>query len=67
MAFIKAGSDSFFSEKSYQSYIEKKDSVFNERLRGEDETFFDALLSEEADISKTPEGKEALELIRNFN
>jgi len=52
MAFIRGGSSSFFSEESYKAYVEKKGSVFNERLRSENETFFDALLSDEADISK---------------
>ena len=67
MAHVRGDSNSFFTEESYKAYIEKKGSVLNERLRGENETFFDALLSDKADISKTPEGKEVLELIGSFN
>jgi hypothetical protein len=36
-------------------------------LRGENETFFDAMLSEEADFTKTPEGREILEFIGSYN
>jgi hypothetical protein len=66
MAFVSCDSESFFSEKSYKSYLEQKTSIHNERLRGEDETFFDAMLSEEADFTKTPEGREILEIIKGF-
>jgi hypothetical protein len=66
MAYVKGGSMSFFSEETYQTYVEQKKPIVNERLRGEDETFFDALLSQEADITKIPEGQEVLKLIGSF-
>ena len=66
MAFIRGDSTSFFSEDTYRAYMEQKGSIFNERLRGKDETFFDAMLSEEADISRLPEGNEIIELIRDL-
>ena len=66
MSFAKGGSTTFFSEESYRTYIEQESSIFNERLRGEDETFFDAMLSEEADLTKTPEGREILALIGSY-
>ena len=66
MAYISGGSESFFSKDTYQDYIKQKSSIHNERLRGEDETIFDAALSEEADFKKHPEGKDILESIRNF-
>jgi hypothetical protein len=66
MAFVRGGETSFFSEESYRMYIERDGSVFNERLRDKNETFFDAMLSEEADFTKTPEGKEILELLGSY-
>ena len=66
MADINGGSTSFFSEETYQAFLEKKKIPFNERLRGEDETIFDAALSEEADFTKYPEGREILEAIRSY-
>jgi hypothetical protein len=66
MAFISAGSASFFSEDTYRAYLEKRSYTLNERLRGEDETFFDAMLSEEADLTKSPEGREIFEFIRSY-
>lgn len=66
MAFVKGGDASFFSVETYQAFIEQKNLLRNERLRGEDETIFDAALSEEADFTKYPEGEEILNAIRNF-
>jgi len=66
MAYIKGGDMSFFSEETYQAYVKERKPIANERLRGEDETFFDAMLSEEADFTKIPEGHEILELIGNY-
>jgi len=66
MAFVKGGSASFFSEETYQAFVREKNLIHNERLRGDDETIFDAALSEEADFTKYPEGKEIVDVIRNF-
>jgi len=66
MAYIKGDSASFFSEDTYRAYMNQKDSIYNERLRGKDETFFDAMLSNEADILRLPEGNEIIELIRDL-
>jgi len=63
MAYVKGGSESFFSKETYQAYLEQKRLIINERFRGENETFFDAMLSEEADLSKTSEGREILDFI----
>jgi len=67
MAIIKGGDMSFFSEETYQTYIQQRNPIINERFRGEDETFFDAMLSAEADLTKIPEGQEILKLIGNYN
>ena len=66
MAYVRGVSASFFSQETYQSYVEKKDDIHNARLRDENETFFDAMLSEEADLTKTPEGREILEFVGNY-
>jgi hypothetical protein len=66
MAYVKGGSMSFFSEETYQTYVEQRKPIVNERLRGENETFFDALLSQEADFTKIPEGQEILKLIGSY-
>jgi len=66
MAFVKGGDESFFSEETYRDFVRQKSLIHNERLRGENETIFDAALSEEADFTKYPEGAEILNVIRNF-
>ena len=66
MANVTGGSMSFFSEETYQTYVEQRKPIVNERLRGENETFFDALLSQEADLTKTPQGQEILKLIGDY-
>ena len=66
MADVNGGSESFFSEKSYQEYVNQRSLIHNERLRSEGETIFDVVLSEEADFTKAPEGKEILGAIRNY-
>jgi len=66
MALVKGGDASFFSEETYQAFLRKKISIHNERLRGDNETIFDAVLSEEADFTKHPEGEQILNAIRNF-
>jgi len=66
MADINGGSESFFSEDTYQAFVEQKKHIHNERFRDEDETIFDAALSEEADFRKYPEGDKILETIRNY-
>jgi len=66
MADINGSSESFFSEDTYQAFAEQKKYIHNERLRSENETIFDAALSEEADFRKHPEGDKILETIRNY-
>ena len=53
------------SQEAYENYLNKKDTISNERIRPENETFFDAIMS--ADMTKTPEGREILNTIKNFN
>ena len=53
------------SQEAYENYLNKKDTISNERIRPENETFFDAIMS--ADMTKTPEGREILNTIKNLN
>jgi hypothetical protein len=66
MAFVRGGDESFFSEETYQVFIKQRNLIYNDRFRSDDETIFDAALSEEADFTKYPEGEEILSVIRNF-
>ena len=49
------------SQEDYENYLKKKKVVSNDRLRADDETFFDALLS--VDMTADPECRKALETI----
>jgi len=50
----------FFTEESYQEFLKQQSPLVNKRLRGENETIFDALLSEEADFTKSPHAVDGL-------
>jgi len=55
-----------FSQQAWQNYLDNKETVNNERLRPDNMSFWDAILSEEADFTKTPEGKKIAELIKDL-
>jgi hypothetical protein len=52
--------DIVFSEKSYKEFLSQKETIFNTRIRPNDESVWDALLSDQADFTKLPNGKEIL-------
>jgi len=54
------------SSQAWQNYLNNRDTVSNERLRPDNVSFWDAILSEEADFTRTPEGKRVAELIRDL-
>jgi NAD+--asparagine ADP-ribosyltransferase len=54
------------SSKIWQEYLKNHETVNNERLRPDNVTFWDAMLSKEADFTKTKEGKRIAELIRDL-
>jgi hypothetical protein len=54
--------DFTIDQKSYDEYLIKKDSISNERIRPDDQNFFDALMS--VDMKNDPEGKKIIECIR---
>jgi len=53
------------SQDAYDRYISQKNVVSNERIRQDNESFLDALLS--VDMTATPEGREILDVIRKLN
>jgi len=57
--------DITISQEAYKRYLEKKEVIGNKRLRPENQTFIDALLS--VDMTATPERRETLEAIKKLN
>jgi hypothetical protein len=56
--------DLIFDDASYSKFLNEKKTVYNNRLRGDNETFFDAMLSKEADLRTTPEGEKIIQYIQ---
>ena len=56
--------DLAISQEAYEKYLNKDDTISNTRIRPENETFIDAIMS--ADMTTTPEGREILETIRKI-
>jgi len=56
--------DLTISQEAYERYLKKKESIGNKRLRPENQTFIDALLS--VDMTATPERRETLEAIKKL-
>ena len=54
--------DFAIDQKSYNEYLSKKDSISNERIRPDDQNFFDALMS--VDMKNDPDGKRIIEIIK---
>ena len=54
------------SSQAWQNYLDNNETYSNERLRPDNLSFWDAILSEEADFTKTEEGKKILEFIKNL-
>ena len=53
------------SQAAYDRYLSKKNVVSNKRVRPDNESFLDALLS--VDMTATPEGREILDVIKKLN
>jgi hypothetical protein len=60
MKFVLTGED-------YEEYLNKKDHITNARIRPDGIDFFDWLSSEDADMSKTPEGRQLIEALQSVN
>jgi len=55
-----------FDDASYSKFLNKNKTETDSRLRGENETFFDAILSKEADLRTTHEGKKIIQYIQSI-
>ena len=66
MADLVGLDEEFFTEESYREYLKQQSPIQNDRIRGKDETIFDALMSEEADFTKTPYGDEIVSTLRDY-
>ena len=49
-------------QKSYKKYLAENDYPVNDRIRPNDENFFDALMS--VDMKNDPDGKRVIEIIK---
>ena len=54
--------DFTFDDKNYRDYLAKSDTIDNERIRPDDQNFFDALLT--VDMKNDRDGKYAIEIIK---
>jgi len=58
--------DLIFSDESYSMFLNDKKAIYNSRLRDDNETFLDAMLSKEADLRTTPEGEKIIQFIQSI-
>ena len=58
--------DLMYDDVSYKNFLNEKKSIYNSRLREDNETFFDAMLSKEADLRTTTEGKKIIQYIQSI-
>jgi hypothetical protein len=55
------------TDEDYKEYLNKKDHISNTRMRPDTIDFFDWLSSEDADMSKTPEGRQLIAALQSVN
>ena len=58
--------DFIFDDASYSRFLNEKKTIYNSRLRDENETFFDAMLSKEADLRTTSDGEKIIQFIQSI-
>jgi len=56
--------DFVIEEEVFDEYLSKNDTINNERIRPDDENFFDALLT--VDMDNDPDGRRIIEAIRGL-
>jgi hypothetical protein len=67
--WVKEGQDpedAVFTEESYQAFLKTKKHIVNNRLRGDNVSFFEAMLSDEADFTKGKKGKELVRFLQDM-
>jgi hypothetical protein len=55
------------TDEDYEEYLKKREYISNTRIRPDTMDFFDWLLSEDADMSKTPEGRQFITALQSIN
>jgi hypothetical protein len=55
-----------FDDVSYSRFLNEKKILYNSRLRADNETFLDAMLSKEADLRTTFEGEKIIQFIQSI-
>jgi ABC-type antimicrobial peptide transport system ATPase subunit len=58
--------DLIFDDIAYSRFFSEKRTIYNPRLRGDNETFLDAMLSKEADLRTTPEREKIIQFIQSI-
>lgn len=53
-----------FSQEAYEEFLRRKQIVNNTRIRPDDESIWDVMLSEQADFTKLDNGQQILEAIK---
>ncbi len=67
MAFIKLGQvDDIFSEESYNDFLKSESVVPNTRQRDNGVSFIDAMLSPEADFTKSENGENIVSSLKSL-
>jgi hypothetical protein len=59
--------DFILTDEDYKEYLKKREHISNNRLRPDNIGFFDWLSSEDADMSKTPEGQRIIAALQSLN
>jgi hypothetical protein len=64
--FMKKGVKISISQNTYDEYVRESgsDTIKNERINPPDVHFLDAIMSPEADLTKTPEGRRFIEVLK---
>lgn len=66
MAFVKLEQGYIFSEEVYQAFLGSEAVASNARLRNASVSFIDAMMSPEADFTKTENGESIVNTIREL-
>jgi len=59
--------DLSLSQEIYDEYLKKKETISNTRLRHDEEDFFDALLSDDGDMTKSKEGRNIISALQSLD
>jgi len=53
-----------FDDMSYSKFLSEKRTIYNSRLRDDNESFLDAMMSKEADLRTTQEGQKIIQILQ---